>query len=524
MRPRLTPSRGLKVIGGNGLPIPLLGFADFAVKVADAWICHGFAIVDDLPLDLILGAEILKPHGALLTYQPQGDNVLTFALNSCRVCVQAFISLSRAGDPQLRYCEPELLLPSSALPLASSPRAEEPLAALHSLFEIPSSPRLSALACPSIANSAAAAVPPTASPRRLQAPHARSHSLPSSPRGHLIASACPRVTVLPLPPAPGANAVVPPDIHPLSNTRADRFTAICKDLQLSNIPLPMEILSELKALLFEMQDAFSASDLDIGRTSLTQHTILTCGEPFREKLRQIPYARRALVKAEIDHLLRLGVIEPATPGECPYASAIVLVQKKDKSMRLCVDYRRLNAQTVKDAYNLPRIDDLLQQLARARYFVALDLLMGYHQIEVASIDRCKTAFVCSEGLFVYRVMPFGLCNAPATFQRLMNSVLAEHIGRDCVVYIDDVLLFAETPAALLLSLRSVLSKLIAAGLKCKSRKCSLFTTEILYLGFVISNGIIGPDPSKIEKIIQWPIPKTGSDIASFLGLVTTTEA
>ena len=185
VRPRLTPSRGLKVIGGNGLPIPLLGFADFAVKVADAWICHGFGIVDDLPLDVILGAEILKLHGALLTYQPQGDNVLSFALNSCRVCVQAFLALSRAGDPQLRYCEPELLLPSSALPPAPGARAEEPLAALHSLFDSPSSPRTSALA-----RSASRMLGGFAhclsrpAPDDMQAPRAKSHSQPSSPRGH----------------------------------------------------------------------------------------------------------------------------------------------------------------------------------------------------------------------------------------------------------------------------------------------------------------------------------------------------
>ena len=185
---------------------------------------------------------------------------------------------------------------------------------------------------------------------------------------------------------------MPPDIYRVPDTRIERFTAICKDLRLSSIQQPKEILRDLKDLLFELQDAFSASDLDLGHTNLTQHTILTCGEPFREKLRQIPYARRALVKAEIDHLLRLGVITPATPGECPYASAIVLVQKKDKSMRLCVDYRRLNAQTIKDAYSLPRIDDLLQQLSRARYFVALDLLMGYHQIEVAPDRSVQNRF------------------------------------------------------------------------------------------------------------------------------------
>ena len=260
------------------------------------------------------------------------------------------------------------------------------------------------------------------------------------------------------------------------------------------------------------------TDSDLGRTSLVRHTIRTTGTPFRDKVRPIPWARRALVETEIQKLQKLGVIAAAQPGECPYASAIVVVEKKDKSLRICVDYRKLNAQTIKDCYNLPRIDELLTQLSHARCFVSLDLLMGYHQIEMAPEDQEKTAFVCHQGLFVYRVMPFGLCNAPATFQRLMNTILRDNIGRDCVVYLDDVLIFAETAEDLLESMQSILAKIERAGLKCKTRKCVLFAKKILYLGYEISEGTIGPDMTKIEKIVQWPTPRTGTDIASFLGL------
>ena len=409
---------------------------------------------------------------------------------------QALPSLSSAcPPPPVRLKSPSLAFSRSLLApavsyTASSGEVQRALSAVVSSRSLPS------------VTSACPPPPVRLKPSIFDVPSSPSSSSSSSSHSPLVATA-----IAPPQPSPSAQP-----------SRAERFAVVCKELRISDIKQPESVLSELKSILFELQDAFSASDLDLGRTQLTRHTILTVGEPFREKLRQVPYARRSLVKTEIDHLLRLGVIVPATPGECPYASAIVLVKKKDGSIRLCVDYRRLNAQTIKDAYNLPRIDDLLQQLSRARYFVALDLLMGYHQIEVAPEDQSKTAFVCCEGLFVYKVMPFGLCNAPATFQRLMNSVLAEHIGRDCVVYIDDVLIFAADPASLLRSLQSVLRKLIAAGLKCKSRKCSLFTTQILYLGFVIADGTIGPDPAKIEKIVNWPVPKSGNDIASFLGL------
>ena len=300
--------------------------------------------------------------------------------------------------------------------------------------------------------------------------------------------------------------------------RKARFQLLCEELKIGALDLPADFKEEVQRVLFELQDAFSASDSDLGRTDLVQHRIHTTGIPFRDKVRQIPWTRRPMVEAEIQRLLQLGIIAPAQQGICPYASAIVLVQKKDKTLRLCVDYRRLNLQTVKDSYNLPRISDLLTQLESARYFASLDLLMGYHQIEVAQEDQQKTAFICHMGLFVYRVMPFGLCNAPATFQRLMNAILSENIGVDCVVYLDDVLIFAETAERLLLSLQNILRKIIAAGLRCKTRKCTLFERKVLYLGFRVAEGIIGPDMSKIEKIVQWPQPRTGTEIASFLGL------
>ena len=297
-----------------------------------------------------------------------------------------------------------------------------------------------------------------------------------------------------------------------------RFQAICEALKVGTLSVAPDVLRRLKSVLFEHRGAFSVTDSDLGRTSLVRHTIRTTGTPFRDKVRPIPWARRALVEAEIQKLQKLGVITAAQPGECPYASAIVVVEKKDKSLRICVDYRKLNAQTIKDCYNLPRIDELLTQLSHARCFVSLDLLMGYHQIEMEPEDQEKTAFVCHQGLFVYRVMPFGLCNAPATFQRLMNTILRDNIGRDCVVYLDDVLIFAETAEDLLESMQSILAKIERAGLKCKTRKCVLFAKKILYLGYEISEGTIGPDMTKIEKIVQWPTPRNGTDIASFLGL------
>ena len=226
----------------------------------------------------------------------------------------------------------------------------------------------------------------------------------------------------------------------------------------------------------------------------------------------------AFVENEIDRLLKLGIISPADPGKCPFASPIVVVSKKDATWRMCVDFRQLNDQTIKDAYPLPRIDEIFNSLHGANCFVALDLLMGYHQIAVAEADKPKTAFITHRGLFVYNKMPFGLCNAPATFQRLMDSIYREHLGRDTTAYLDDVLTFATNFTLILPAFERNLKILINTGLKCKARKCQIFPKTIIYLGHVLSHGSIAPDQSKLDKVRKWPFPTTGLEVLSFLGL------
>ena len=265
--------------------------------------------------------------------------------------------------------------------------------------------------------------------------------------------------------------------------------------------------------------AFAASNTDYGRTSVVMHTIKTGeAQPFRHKLRPIPFARRQFLEQEVEKLLAIGAISVADPGACPYASRTVIAPKKDGSLRMCVDYRDVNAQSEKDAFPLPRIDQVWPLLSKAKYFASLDLLMGYHQVVMDPKDRAKTAFLTHRGLFVYNVMPFGLCNAPATFQRLMEKILGTLVSNGVLVYLDDILIYAETPEQLLDILNEVLKRLAAAGLKCKPSKCSLFSKQVNYLGHIVSKEGINPEPSKLEKIKLWPKPEKGKGLASFLGL------
>ena len=177
-----------------------------------------------------------------------------------------------------------------------------------------------------------------------------------------------------------------------------------------------------------------------------------------------------------------------------------------------------NRITHKDAYPLPRIDATLDALAVSKWFSTLDLISGYWQVEIKDEDRPKTAFCTTEGLFQFRVMTFGLCNAPATFQRLMDLVLCGLQWSCCLVYLDDIIILGSTFKEHICNIKNVLQRLREAGLKVKPVKCSFFQEEVHYLGHIISRQGVAPDVSKIEKILSWPKPTSTKDVQQFLGL------
>ena len=196
-------------------------------------------------------------------------------------------------------------------------------------------------------------------------------------------------------------------------------------------------------------------------------------------------------------MLDQGVIQPSSS---PWASPVVLAKKKDGSLRFCVDYRKLNAVTRKDAYALPRIDDTLDALAGSKWFSTLDLASGYWQVEMHPDDREMTAFSTADGLFEFNVMPFGLCNAPATFQRLMDLILAGLQWSACLVYLDDIIIMGRSFEEHLSNLGAVLERLQKAGLKLKPDKCAFLQKRVLYLGHIVSDQGITPDPGKTAKV------------------------
>ena len=201
-----------------------------------------------------------------------------------------------------------------------------------------------------------------------------------------------------------------------------------------------------------------------------------------------------------------------------WVSPVVLVKKKHGSTRFCVDYRRLNAVTRKDSYPLPRIDDTVEALVGMHWFSTLDLCSGYWQVKMDEPSKEKTAFTTGNGLWQFRVMPFGLCNAPATFERLMERVLSGLPPNVALVYIDDILVSGRTFQEHLNNLRNVFQRLHKANLKLSPNKCYLLQKQVKYLGHVVSAEGVSADPQKVEAILSWPVPSCTSETRSFLGL------
>ena len=271
-------------------------------------------------------------------------------------------------------------------------------------------------------------------------------------------------------------------------------------------------------LLLTYSDIFATSDVELGRTNKMQHHIFTGdAAPVRQAVRRLTPQRREEVRRLLDEMLAQDVISPSSS---PWASPIVLVKKKDGRTRFCVDYRKLNHLTRKDAYPLPRIDDTLNTLAGSKWFSTLDLISGYWQVELDQQTREKTAFCTPEGLFEFNVMPFGRCNAPATFQRLMDLVLAGLQWSQCLVYLDDVIVMGRTFSEHLQNLSSVFSRIREAGLKLKPAKCAFLQPEVHYLGHIVSGDGVATDPSKVEKVKTWPAPTSTKETQSFLGFAS----
>jgi hypothetical protein len=228
-------------------------------------------------------------------------------------------------------------------------------------------------------------------------------------------------------------------------------------------------------------------------------------------------ALKEIVKEELQKLLDAQFIYPISDSQ--WVSPLVIVPKKNGKWCICVDYRELNKATLKDYFPLPFIDQVLDTLAGKKYFSFLDGFSGYNQIQIAPEDQDKTTFTCPWGTYAYKVLPFGLCNAPTTFQREVLAIFSDLI-HDCVeVYMDDFSVYGDTFLEALENLEKVLIRCQETNLALSDAKCHMLQTTGIVLGHFISSVRIQVDPTKIEVISKLPVPKSPKDVRIFLGHV-----
>jgi hypothetical protein len=261
---------------------------------------------------------------------------------------------------------------------------------------------------------------------------------------------------------------------------------------------------EILQALLEYDDRFARPGDKLGTCTAAEHSIDTGNaKPIRQAPRAKAWRERVIVAGQCKELLDAEVIEVSNS---PWGAPVLLVLKKDGTWRFCVDYRRLNEVTVGDVYPLPRIEETVARLEGAAFFSIMDLQSGYWQVPIKESDRAKTAFVTVDGLYHFKVMPMGLCSAPATFQRMMDVVLSGLKWTTCLVYLDDIIVYSRTFDEHVKGLRLVLDRLRGANLKVKLEKCEFAQPQLKALGHIIDKQGISPDPEKVKAAWEFPRP------------------
>jgi hypothetical protein len=504
--------KGPRVIAANGLPLNVLGQLLVDIRVASIHTSHRVLVADDISHDCLLGVDFLGANNFTIEVGSSRissrDNNIPAPLYLKRQPVVCRVSLAETVVVPARH---EMVIPAKVF----APDKKTPVnigpGVVESNLIFKRKPELAlarSVVQPQGDRIAVRVVNMSPTPITLY-------------KNSKVANLHPLMEGEDSTECVEAFEVLEPQIVKESNSVSKansnaNLQKLFEQVDLSH--LQPEEQADVENLLVEFQDIFSSGPSDIGRTSKIYHKINTGDHPpIRQQARRIPGHRREEVDSMLQTMLEQGVIQTSFS---PWAAPIVLVKKKDGTTRFCIDYRKLNDVTKKDAYPLPRIDDTLDALSGAKIFTTLDLASGYWQVEMDPNDREKSAFVTHQGLYEFNVMPFGLCNAPSTFQRLMEYVLAGLQWSTCLIYLDDIIIYGRDFGEHMARLREVFTRLRAAGLKLKPRKCHFLRKEVEYLGHVISEDGVSTNPAKVERIVNWPTPKNVRELRSFLGLAS----
>lgn len=302
---------------------------------------------------------------------------------------------------------------------------------------------------------------------------------------------------------------------------SDRTDAVINSLRIDH--LNEEEANALIELCSQFSDIFHLPDDHLSHTNAIHHQIKTTNEtPIHVKSYRFPECHKNEVQKQVNKMLDDGIIQPSMS---PWSAPIWVVPKKldasgQRKWRVVIDYRRLNDITIGDSYPIPNISDILDQLGKSKYFSTLDLASGFHQIKMSPEDATKTAFSVPQGHFEFKRMPFGLKNAPSTFQRLMNTALSGLQGTRCFVYLDDIVIYSFDLETQINNLRKVFHRLRQFNLKLQPEKCEFLRKEVAYLGHIIGEEGVKPNPEKTKAVTEFPTPQSPKEIKSFLGLAS----
>jgi len=487
----------------DGTKVPVIGAVRFPLLLGDSEYSCEATIVPGLAYSIVLGRDFLHYNCAVIDVKGcfvtfNGSNVVNFLKGNRPLMFSDILTITSyvidANSETIIPARLEKLLPEPTVGVIEASTKLSDRYQLHAAASL-SLPDSDAMVSLRILN-------PTDSPVLLH----------KGTSVGLFSEIAPDDTVL---------SLEPTDCEAVDNFPGP-YNQGCADTLLSKFKcLPSETLSavengQLNELLCEYKDIFAKSSLDLGRTSLVEHKIDTGGaQPIKQSPYRVSQKQRAEIDNHIANMLDQEIIEVSSS---PWSSPVVLVKKKDGSTRFCIDYRKLNTVTKKDSYPLPRIDDALDALSGSKYFSTLDLQSGYHQVLMHPDSKEKTAFISHAGLYQFRVLSFGLTNAPPQFQRLMARVLHGLEWKVCLIYIDDIIIFSRTFEEHLSRLSLVFDRLRQANLKLKPSKCHFAQSSVNFLGFVVSSKGILPDPDKISAVKSFHVPKSVRDVRSFLGL------
>ncbi|KAL5457023.1 hypothetical protein EMCRGX_G034258 [Ephydatia muelleri] len=483
-------------IGANGLPLNVMGQVDLDICLGNFRTVHTFIVVRDLTFECILGADFLKVNKAVMDFR---NNTLHLGNSTIKIpSSDVSVSSDDAHSISVHALE-DMDIPGRSVRLVIATLQKGSCGSTERISE-------------------GLIEPATVLPKHLCV--ARS-------LGRVLSKGSILVQVMNVSPTavkkvykgiqlgqfvPQRNLILmESNVATVGSGNRREVTTF----NLDSTEITDSEKHELRNLLRKFDDLFVSENGALGRTKVVKHRINTSGSPIRQPLRRQPESLKGDMNEEVRKMLSRGVIRPSSS---PWSSPVVMVRKKNGSWRFCIDYRKLNAVTHQDAYPLLRIDATLESLAGSTLFTTLDLASGYWQVEIEEDDKEKTAFSTEKGHFEFNVMPFGLTNAPATFQRLMECILAGLTGEQCLIYIDDIIVFSASFPEHLERLTNVFLKLQDAGLKLKTEKCKFVQKAVKYLGHVVSAEGICPDPAKTEVVVSYPVPTSAKEVKQFMGL------